>query len=606
MNRNEYKRLIKETGDPYSVWIRDKEIKRSPEGFAAPEGYLVFSDKDGETDPKAGAAFREYGAFSGEYDFIYTDEDEIDAGVRHDPYFKPGFSPDTLESFYYPGGLTVVRRDLIDRAKEMTGYPEGSLEFLRICGDLSKKPLHIPEVLYHAFHHHGYGYSDAGISSCDEKNCKIAVIILSKDHPDLLKQCVSGVLRAAESESADLKCLVIDNGSSPENTEAYGKLSKEYGFDYLREETDFIYSKLCNLGAEKTESDLILFLNDDIEIPEGTVFLKRMADAARGKRTGAVGCKLLYPGGKLIQHCGITLLKSGASHKLSGYEDSADYYRGVNRIKRNVFAVTGACLMLERKKFKETGGFDEALSIAYTDVDLCSALLEKGYYNVCMNDICLIHHESLSRKSDDSNGGKFERLLKEREYYYKKYSSLISYGDPWYSSNLTDTGLDYTVNIPSLNDRIPFMEELSVVGFTDGKDTVVIREGSDTVRYRKTGESGKVLFSIDTCENKISDAQCHRDFTEISGWAFVHREPGYRYDISVLIKDGDRWVKTPAGRIEREDIVSAFPKERDILLQGFSVKIKRSALTRDISRDKVFLILDRRDIFGKKRGYITV
>ena len=607
MKREDYKRRLEELRDPYSVWIRDREVRRAPEEFSAPEEYLVFSDEDGFIDEKASSAFRDYGAFSKGFDFIYTDEDEIADGIRHDPYFKSGFSPDTLDSFYYPGGFTVVRKSIADRVPHDMGFRYGSREFLRECALLSKDVLHIPEVLYHAFHRHGYEY-DGKPQGKEDKGAseRTAAVILSKDHPGLLEQCLRGLYRASEAEETDLECIVIDNGSSPSNEKEYLNLSRKYGFDYLLEETDFVYSRLCNLGAAKTKADLILFLNDDIEIPENTVFLRKMAAEAKKLRTGAVGCKLLYPEVNKIQHCGITLLKSGASHKLSGYSDDRDYYWGVNRIKRNVFAVTGACLMVERRKFEEAGGFDENLAVAYTDVDLCSALLTKGLFNVCLNDISLIHHESISRKSDSIDTGRFERLLKERDYYYKKYHDLTAGGDPWYNPNLTETGLDYSVNIPSDDDRIPYCEELPQVAFSDKGDRVIITEASGEGVYRKCGSSGKVYFSIDSCDRKMSDALCHEDFTEIRGWAFVHRSPGYKFDTFICVKDGERYFKIQTGRIQREDILQVFPGERDISLSGFSVKIKNSLLQAAISVDNVFLILERKDLFGRKRGYITI
>ena len=607
MKREDYKRSIEEIRDPYSRWIRDREVKRSPEEFVVPEDYLVFCNDDGRIDEKAGEAFREYGAFSEGYDFIYTDEDEENAGLRRDPYFKPDHSPDTLDSFYYPGGFTVIKRELSERLKEAEKSEFGSLEVLRECGKLSKNPLHIPEVLYHAFSHHEYEYADRVDQGDVVQGSlgEIAVVILSKDHPELLARCLKGLVRSAEAEGVSLECIVIDNGSNAVNTEEYRKLSEKYSFDYFRKETEFVYSKLCNMGAGMTASGIILFLNDDIEIPEGTFVFGRMLKEACKEKTGAVGCKLLYPGGKRIQHCGITLLKSGASHKLCGYEDNRAYYRGVNRRKINVFAVTGACLMVERRKFEEAGGFDENLSVAYTDVDLCSALLLKGYYNVCLNDLSIIHHESFSRKSDDGDKERFERLIREREYYYEKYRDLIAGGDPWYSRNLTETGLDYDVNILSAEDKVPYHEKLSEVCFSEKGEWITLLGSEGKSRYRKCGSNGKVHYSIDACERRSSDAMCHSDFTEISGWAFVQGAPGYEYDTFLLISDGEKYYRVSAGRILRDDISVVFPKERDTELSGFSVKISNRALSKDIDRDDVFLILERRGLFGRKRGYIT-
>ncbi len=605
MTKEDYNRLKTGFEDPYSLWIREKEIKREKKDLVIPGNCCLFLDDGGYADPGLMSALQDYQVFNGGYDFIYTDEDEVDGeGLRHDPFFKPDYSPDTLESFYYPGALTIVSNALAEETGRVCGFAVGSPEFLRECGKRAKKPLHIPEVLCHAYSHRDYLYENTGNREETGLNdAVISVVILSKDHPKLAETCVKGLLSAAEAEGIKTECLIIDNGSTGENTAEYERLAEELSFRYVREKRDFIYSALCNKGAEITDGEFLLFLNDDIEVPEGTYFLKEMMGHAAGKRTGAVGIKLLYPGGKLIQHCGITLLKSGASHKLTGYDDSREYYRGVNRRRINVFAVTGACLMVERKKFLEAGGFDETFHIAYTDVDLCSSLLLKGYYNVCLNDVYLIHHESLSRRSDKDEREKYLRLKGERERYYEKYGELIKRGDPWYSRNLTDTGLDYRVNYPSPEDRVSLVTALSECEVSETGRYVTVKRAGETIKLKKDRRDGRVLFSLDTLEKKLSDAAGNEDFLEISGWGFVHGRAGYEYGISLLIKDGDRQYYTETMRVPREDLITVFPSERDILFSGFSVKIKNSLFNGYITRENVTILLMKKNIFGHYGGF---
>ena len=117
--------------------------------------------------------------------------------------------------------------------------------------------------------------------------------------------------------------------------------------------------------------------------------------------TGAVGAKLYYPNSTIIQHCGIINIQQGTLFIcFGGCDDNNLYYFGRNRLDFNVIAVTGACLMVDKKKFQEIGGFDEKLAVTYNDVDLCFKLLEHGYYNVVRNDAILYHHESISRGND--------------------------------------------------------------------------------------------------------------------------------------------------------------------------------------------------------------
>jgi GT2 family glycosyltransferase len=59
-------------------------------------------------------------------------------------------------------------------------------------------------------------------------------------------------------------------------------------------------------------------------------------------------------------------------------------------------AVTAACLLINSKKHKEIGGFDENFKIAFNDIDYCLKLNKLGYFNICLKQSVLIHHESTS------------------------------------------------------------------------------------------------------------------------------------------------------------------------------------------------------------------
>src|SRR5258707_12349953 len=63
------------------------------------------------------------------HDVLYADEDRLDdAGVRRDPLFKPGWSPDLLTSTMSLGSFLVVSRTALDRAERLRrGFNGGPL-----------------------------------------------------------------------------------------------------------------------------------------------------------------------------------------------------------------------------------------------------------------------------------------------------------------------------------------------------------------------------------------------------------------------------------------------------------------------------------------------
>lgn len=111
-----------------------------------------------------------------------------------------------------------------------------------------------------------------------------------------------------------------------------------------------------------------------------------------------------------------------------------------NRLKvvYNYSAVTAACLMVEKSKFNCVNGLEETLEVAYNDVDFNMKLLSKGYYNVFIPMVELIHFESKSRGLD-TTGEKYKRFLKESNYMHKKWKEAIE-NDPFYNKNLSLKG----------------------------------------------------------------------------------------------------------------------------------------------------------------------
>ncbi len=647
MDIRQYKETLERIRNPYRAWTKEREEALRAErelnkisGDIKNEArteieslYCFFRLGEGLLDPDF---FQRVNAYrvqwraeheNKEPEIIYFDEDQCDFDGnteeiraviperkqiknRRNPYFKPDFAPDTLDAFCYFGGLTLVERGLVKRVESEKKNANKSSAFLRACALSSEGILHIPEVLYHTLSENDYSYPEGSgellggagescggektpateVKSQKETHDIIDVVILSKDHPELLETCVCGLRRTEEEEGCSLTVTVVDNGSREDRRKEYEGLAGKYNFRYLFRPGEFHYSKQCNLGAAEENNKYLLFLNDDVEIPPKMAFLRKMASVSEGLHVGAVGIKLLYPDGEHIQHAGISLLRTGPSHKLSGYSDTVSYYHGVNRRDGNFLAVTGACLMVEREKFQKAGGFDERFRVAYTDTDLCMKLYEAGFFSVCLNSLYLYHHESLSRGDDQKDLEGFKRLLEERKLFTRLHAGALKNGDPFYSPLLTDTGLDYRVKFPLPEESLKCEE--APVPFSR-KD------------YRLKDGGRKFLYSLDSAEYHFEDACGNEDFFELRGWAFISGNPGYLYDVLILLRDTGTGEESrlPVSRVLREDLKKVFPKERDTELCGFVSRVSRKALGEE-AEYKVSIALVKPGLFGKIRGEI--
>ncbi len=362
-------------------------------------------------------------------------------------YCLGGFPQDPLQEalFYKVGNWQHYEKWMHSCVRLAGGFEKGS-------GAVA----HIPRILFHCesedaqrFFLHKSDFLEKQEEALlegfrcrlDSDHICISVVIPSKDQPDVLENCVRSCIA---QEVPGLEIIVVDNGSSEENRRRIQGFLREAEAScgralYLYRPEEFHFSRMCNLGAAQAKGSLLLFLNDDVELCRPGC-IQRLAAFAHRAHTGAVGLKLYYPDSCRIQHAGVTNLPMGPVHKLQFLEDDREYYYGANRMRRNVLAVTAACLMVERKKYLEAGGMAEELRVAFNDVDFCFRLYELGYHNVCVNDSYGYHHESLSRGGDDSPE-KLERLLGEREVLYERHPALEG-KDPYYSRYLNHEGLD--------------------------------------------------------------------------------------------------------------------------------------------------------------------
>lgn len=469
--------------------------------------------------------------------------------------------------------LEVVEKLLkaeLERGRDMTGCGEVFLAVreaalqrrgLRASLQSGAEPdiYHVVYDLPHGPHDCGEAGKDEMSGTDDVRGGMISVVIPSKDHPETLEKCLSSFRE--RTEYRNYEWIVVDNGSMPENKKRVEKLQEEYGFRYLYEPMEFNFSAMCNLGAASARGEYLLFLNDDIEIIEKD-WLHIMAGQAGQPHTGAVGAKLWYAGSDAIQHAGITNLDIGPSHKLITFPDDRCYYYGRNQVVYDVIGVTAACLMIEKKKFREVGGFEESMKVAYNDVDFCFKLVEAGYYNVLRNDAVLYHDESLSRGLDEEDEGKWERLLHEKEHLYTRHPGMKGW-DGFYHRSLIDNASHYACDF-----KFEYNTNLKTT------ELILINAGN-LARTQK----GRLQLTIDRAEEQHKIHLEEPDIMFLMGWCYLPGEDNAKYTWNVVFQrpDGAFCIATPNPWC-REDVEAVLTGQVNVSLAGFTLRIKKEKL----------------------------
>lgn len=552
--------------------------------------YIAFLDCDDVLSPHALYEMVRKLNEDPELDFIYSDEDKIpeDGGKRHTPHFKPDWSPDTLMSMMYTCHFSLYRRSIANELGGLrTGY-EGAQDYdfaLRFT-ERTSRIAHIPRVLYHwrerqestsgnidakpyvrerarkakedALRRRGLKGKIEFVNKVQQLRVNyvcdgdplVSIVIPSRDNFGILERCVATLKEKTAYGNYEL--LVVDNGSRWRNKLRYQKLAKEYGIRYIYRKLPFNFARMCNIGAEQAAGEYLLFLNDDMEIVQED-WLDRMAGQASVPHAGAVGAKLLYPGSSRIQHTGIINLAEGPCHALAGYDDNGDYYFARNLLDYDYAAVTGACLMISAEKFRQAGGFDEELQVAYNDVELCFRLVEQGYFNVVRNDVILYHHESYSRGYDSRDEAKAERQRREKELLYKKHPAFAG-RDPFYNINLTQRGIDFALN-----------EEKAAA----------YREVAATAEKYQRAEG--VTGCLDTVYAG--------EYIRIEGWIVNMLSQDNNGALRRILLEGRAASFTVgADVVYRKDVGDAYPEHPDFDFSGVRCMIRREDLPRGVYR----------------------
>lgn len=589
-----YEKELKKRRLSYDTFIRREEArKKAVRGKAAPEkavrenvaagrenagSFALFRQREGRLSEDAleriGLFFKKHPAVQ----IVYGEEDLEDTeGIRHNPWYKPDWSPDLYDSCFYPGSVIAVRKELLEKTGKVLRQGEVQIVFEKaaeirkqmdelffLAGGFGKGCRSIGHLEDMLFHVKGEAvWADYLKTPCSswfsekmtevsyykkEEKEIISVVIPSKDNPEILKTCLLSLAKG-EFPGERLEIVVVDNGSNAENRAAVEGLQKQLAemsvkMQYVYEPMEFNFSAMCNRGAELSNGEYVLFLNDDMEMCQDG-WLYRMVEKAALPYVGAVGLKLYYPDSVVMQHDGIVNLPVGPVHKLQFMEDNRSYYFERNRHTGNCVAVTGACMLMRRQLFQETGGFCEELRVAYNDVELCFRLVEEGYFNVVVREYHGFHHESLSRGTDESPQ-KQRRLEAERELLYKMHPRFLG-EDPFYPSGLNREGLDSRV----------------VPGYVTAGN--VIQESG----FRKSH------FDLSKCRR--DDCLMARVETagpeKIQGYSVILGDDNACYEKYLLLiskTDGIRYEEK-LDACYRQDLEENLPDQKNVALGGFCV-----------------------------------
>ena len=258
---------------------------------------------------------------------------------------------------------------------------------------------------------------------------KLSIIIVNYNVKFFLEHCLLSVVKACREITAEI--IVVDNNSSDGSRDYL--VPKFPSVKFIWNDVNVGFGKANNYATSIANGEHILFLNPDTILSENCLqdslyFFEQNEDC------GALGVRMIDGNGTFLKESKRCLpTPASGLFKMIGltklFPDSplfAKYYAGHLREKENnkVEVLAGAFMMLSKKAFELTKGFDESFFMYGEDIDLSHRIIMAGLQNYYLGETAIIHFKGESTQK------------KDKAYIKHFYGAMKLFIDKHYNSNI--------------------------------------------------------------------------------------------------------------------------------------------------------------------------
>lgn len=203
---------------------------------------------------------------------------------------------------------------------------------------------------------------------------------------------------------SNIEIIVIDNRLKNEVSNLKNIIKNKFDIRVINNDENLSYSCICNKACKIAKGEYCLFVNENIIITD--FWLDEMLlTFYKEKNVGVVSAELLYSEGNDQIEKELTIYSNGAFFKDSIWKKQymPSPYRsnqgndftisGLNNLKRLAFY--NEIIMVSRSVFDEVCGFSEEYVNGYEDIDFCLKVYNKGYNNLCCQNILMFYQDSI-------------------------------------------------------------------------------------------------------------------------------------------------------------------------------------------------------------------
>lgn len=223
----------------------------------------------------------------------------------------------------------------------------------------------------------------------------LSIIIVNWNTCEITRKCLESVRERVAC--ADCEVIVVDNASSDASVEMIRTEFPEVSLIVNGENLGF--GRANNQGMRVARGRYFLLLNSDTVVIDGSI--QRLVSLMESSpQIGIAGCKLLFEDLTLQGSCArfpsikLALLEDLMLYKFLSRRRQGEVllngYWAHDRT-RDVDAVWGAAMLVRRKVFNDTTGFDERIFMYGEDLEWCMRVRDLGWRITFAHDCRIVH-----------------------------------------------------------------------------------------------------------------------------------------------------------------------------------------------------------------------
>lgn len=236
----------------------------------------------------------------------------------------------------------------------------------------------------------------------------VSIIIPMHNKPHYTYTCLKSI--SENTKGVPYEIILVDDCS---DGETHAMVEGINNIRIINNSNNLGFIKSCNKGAIEARGQYLVFLNNDTIVTKGWLRVL-LTTFKMDSEIGLVGCKLVYPDGRL-QEAGGIIWKDGSAWNYGRFDNQNkpeyNYFREVDYC-------SGACIIISRQLFFNLGLFDEWFAPAYyEDSDLAFKVRKSGKKVYYQPRAKVVHFEGVSLGTNLTHGLKRYQEINRRKFY---------------------------------------------------------------------------------------------------------------------------------------------------------------------------------------------